>query len=85
MAVCILKFIIIAAISWPPPLILIFKSAPFFHSLAVFVLLGTLADFLLTFLLIYTDTMMIIDETYKCIVYDLLQYYCDTLIERTLF
>ena len=42
----LLKFIsinIIAAISWPPPLISqffsprLFKAAPFFHSLAVFV------------------------------------------------
>ena len=39
---------IIAAISWPPPLILqlfsprLFKAAPFFHSLAVFVWISLL-------------------------------------------
>ena len=43
MAVCIVSINIIAAISWPPPLISqlfsprLFKAAPFFHSLAIFV------------------------------------------------
>ena len=47
----LLKFIsinIIAAISWPPPLIShfspgLFKAAPFFHSLAVFVWISLLS------------------------------------------
>ena len=46
--VCIGKIYIIAAISWPPPLISqlfsprLFKATPFFHSLAVFVWISLL-------------------------------------------